>query len=422
MNSSSIPASIVCSAGGGALAIPPEIAAAKAAAIANTVAETEELPLLDAAGRVLAGVPRAVVSIPSFNNSAMDGYAIRARELTGDGPWMLPIAGRIAAGDSPATYDARLPAALRIFTGAILPLGFDTVVMQERCERRGDAVLISHRPRPGANVRLAGEDVHQGAALLHTGDMLTPQRLALLAGAGVDMANVFRKVRVALVSTGSELREPGNVLEPGQIYNSNRVLLRSMLAGCSWAEVHDFGIVADEPARLRAVIQRAAQLCDVIVTTGGVSAGDEDHVTAAVLDSGGSLEVMKVAMRPGKPVKIGLVGTTLFAGLPGNSNAALVTFRHIALPAIRMVAGLADIKPGWQPAISGFTYAKRLNRTEFVPVRINGRTEAGLPIVEMLGRGGSANLSAMASADGIAILPPDDEIIAPGTSLRLDMF
>lgn len=412
----------VCAAGGSDAPVSPEIAASRAAAIARAVTESETLPLIEAAGRVLASASEAAISVPPFDNSAMDGYAVRAGAFAGDGPWTLPVAGRIAAGDPTPPSAAGAPAALRIFTGAPVPPGFDAVIMQEHCRRDGDTVVIARRPRPGENVRLAGEDVQRGAVLLQPGDLLTPQRLALLAGAGIGAARVLRKVRVALVSTGSELREPGEALGPGQIHNSNRVLLRAMLAGSAWAQVHDFGIVPDDRPRLEAVLRQAARDCDVVVTTGGVSAGDEDHVAAVLRDGGGSLEVVKVAMRPGKPVKIGLIDGALFAGLPGNPNAALVTFRRIALPAIRAVAGLRDIEPAWQPAVSGFAYAKRPGRTEFVPVRITGRTDAGLPVATMLERGSSASLSAMAAADGIALLPPEDERIEPGAPLRLDLF
>lgn len=409
-------------AGDGDRPVAPDIAAARAAAIAIAVSQSEPLPLLDAAGRVLAADLFAQHDVPPFDNSAMDGYAVRCADLQGSGPWRLPLAGRSAAGD-PAFAKERMPgSALRIFTGAPVPAGFDAVVMQENCERQGDMVVIGRKPSPGLNIRRAGEDVAKGAPLLSRGDPLTPQRLALLAGSGHAHADVFRKVRIALISTGSELREPGEPLAPGQIHNSNRVFLRAMLAAHSWAEVQDFGIVPDDRARIEETLREAASGCDAIVTTGGVSVGDEDHIATIMRGGGARLDVVKVAMRPGKPVKIGLIDRTFFAGLPGNPNSALVTFRRIALPALRAMAGLSVTEPAWQPAIAGFSHAKKPDRTEFVPVRRNGQTEAGMPVLEALARGSSASLSAMAAADGIALLPPEDTAIEPGTLLRYEPF
>jgi len=294
--------------------------------------------------------------------------------------------------------------------------------MQEHCQTSGGQVEFAKRPRPGENIRKAGEDVEPGAIIARVGDRLTPRTLALLAGAGIAKTEVFRKVRIGLVSTGSELRNPGQVLEAGQIYNSNRILIRAMLARYAWAEVVDFGIVPDRPTNLARVLGEAAGCCDAVITTGGVSAGDEDHVVAALDRHGTRLEVLKVAMRPGKPLKIGLIGNTLFAGLPGNPNATLVTFRQIALPAIRSIAGLGNVTPEWQPGIAGFDYAKKLGRTEYVPVRAVGRDDLGRPVLEMLGRGSSASLSTMALADGIAMLAPDSAMIESGSPLRYEPF
>lgn len=414
-----VPEQDACHAGGGNI-ITVDIAAAKAVGAAVPVSGTERIPLLEADGRVLARDVNAQIDLPPFDNAAMDGYAIRLRALKGDGPWALPVAGRVAAGDAKDSWaDA---AAIQIFTGAAVPQGFDAVVMQEHCERAGDRIVVHERPREGEHIRRAGEDVVAGAAILDSGVLLTPQRLALLAGQGFAETEVIRKVRVGLISTGSELREPGEPLGPGQIYNSNRVVIRAMLGAMPWAEVIDYGIVPDRLDALCEAFGEAASRCDVLVSTGGVSAGEEDHVVTALSRQGGALDVLKVAMRPGKPVKIGLIGAMLFAGLPGNPNAALVTFRQIALPAIRRVAGMGSVSPEWSPAVAGFDYDKRLGRTEFVPVRTAGRDEIGRPVLEMLGRGSSASLMAMALADGIALLPPDASMIERGMPLRFDSF
>lgn len=402
--------------------VAPDIAAARAVALAATVTETEIVPLLDAAGRVLAGPVLSRNAVPPFNASAMDGYAVRTEEFHGSGPWTFTVEGRRAAGDKPLHSSHGPATALLIFTGAPVPDGFDAVVMQERCLRSGDHVTFSSRPASGHNIRFSGEDVPSEASLLAKGILLTPTRLALLAGAGHGKVAVARKVRIALISTGSELREPGEALSAGQIHNSNRVLLRAMLAESKWADVEDFGIVADDPDALRHMLAKAALACDAIITTGGVSAGEEDHVASVLQDSGGELDVVQVAMRPGKPVKIGRIGQSLFVGLPGNPNAALVTFRRIALPALRAMAGLAEIDPVAQPVITGFSHAARHGRTEFVPARFSGRTINGLPVIERLARGSSASLSAAATADGIALLPPGDDAINEGTLVQFEPF
>ncbi|CAM5325794.1 molybdopterin molybdotransferase [Aquamicrobium terrae] len=413
-----VPLEASCSVGAAGEILPVDVAAAKAIAAARPVVEVERVALLEARGRIAARPVGSPMRLPPFDNSAMDGYAVRRADLSGDGPWRLPVQGLVKAGDAASAPEGKC--AVRIFTGAPVPEGFDAVVMQERCEVRGGGVVIGCMPRPGENVRRAGEDVGSGSRLVDSGDVLTPQRLALLAGAGIAEVEVYRKVRVSVVSTGNELREPGETLAPGQIYNSNRTFLRSSLASLPWVEALDFGIVADNREALLQTFAEAVDRSDVIVTTGGVSAGEEDHVAAVLRDSGAELEVLKVAMRPGKPLKVGLIGGALVAALPGNPNAALVTFRQIALPAIRTAGGLRQVRPEWQAARSGFAYGKLLGRTEFVPVRIVSQDADGLPVLEMLGRGSSASLSALAFADGIAILPPDVEAVEPGTPLRFE--
>lgn len=401
--------------------ISPDMAAARASALVPPVMKSERLELLAAAGRVLAKAPLARTAVPPFDNSAMDGYAINTSELNGTGPWTVPVIGTAAAGTviRPETGPCR---AIRILTGAALPSGFDTVIMQERCERQGDTVTIFERPRPGQNIRRAGEDVQEGRTLLETGEVLTPERLLLLAGAGVASVEVFRKIRVAVLCTGSELRSAGEPLGAGQIYNSNGILVSTMLREHAWIEVEDLGIVRDNRQLLMEIIQKAARNYDAIITTGGVSAGDEDHVAAAVIESGGLLDVVKVAMRPGKPLKIGRIGISLFAGLPGNPNAALVCLRYIVLPALRRMAAMRECGTQWFPAISASIYPKKVDRTEFVPFRTIGHNPDGLPRIELLGQGSSASLSAIAMAEGMARLPSELSTMEPGVRLDVDFF
>jgi molybdopterin molybdotransferase len=393
-----------CSSGSSGEVIAVDVAAAKAVSAVSAVSGSETVALLQAKGRVLADDLRAGLDLPPFDTSAMDGYVVRLGSFAGPGPWRIPVAGRIVAGEnSSQTFGA----AVRILTGSQVPTGFDAVIMQEKCRRDDDAIVIDERPRPGRNIRRAGEDITLGERLLESGDVLSPQKLALLAAQGYGGIAVIRRVRIGLISTGTELREPGDALMPGQIFNSNRVMLRAGLEACSWAEVIDFGIVPDNRDAIARTLADAASRCDAVITTGGVSASEEDHVSWAVDSSGGKLDVLKVAMRPGKPVKVGRLNDCLFLGLPGNPNAALVTFRMIALPALRKLAGMVETGPVWNSAIANFTYEKRLGRTEYVPVQRAGDNVGGKIQVTMLGRGSSASLRSLADAHGIAMLPPE---------------
>ncbi|MBU0585570.1 MAG: molybdopterin molybdotransferase MoeA [Alphaproteobacteria bacterium] len=407
-----------CNAGKAGEVLAVDIAGAKAIAAAIPVTGTETLPLIESLGRICANAVASSIDLPPFDNSAMDGYALRLGELAGKGPWQLPVAARIAAGQiAGSSYPAGCT--VRIFTGAPLPAGFDAVVMQENCERFGAMVRLSQKPPAGQNVRIAGEDVANGATVAAPGTLLTPERIALLAATGTASVAVLRKVRIGLVSTGSELVEPGGLLSAGQIYNSNRFFLRAALDR-PWIEPVDFGIVADDPEAIRTMVSEAARRCDVVITTGGVSAGEEDHMMDVLKRENAELEVLKVAMRPGKPVTVGRIGSALFFGLPGNPYATAATFARIALPAIKRTAGFQKLSASWMPAVSGFTYRRKQGRTEYVPVTWSRLDADGLPIVEMLGRGSSASLSPLAMARATAVLPPDMPAILPGMRLRIE--
>ena len=403
---------------GGGEILPLNIARAKAVSTAVPVSGTETVDLMAAAGRVCARPRPSPINLPPFSNSAMDGYAVRTIDFKASGPWRFPVSGRIAAGDSGIGLFPR-ESAVRIFTGAPVPSGFDAVVMQENCQRSGEGVVFSSAPRKDQNIRLAGEDVAAGDAVAPVGTLLTPARIALAAATGTGTLDVYRQVRIGLISTGSELREPGQSLDIGQIYNSNRYFLRSALAR-PWVDIRDFGIVADDPEAIRAAVRTAAETCDIVITTGGVSVGEEDHMMDALRRENATLEVLKVAMRPGKPVSVGKIGGALFFGLPGNPYAAAVTFAQIALPAIKATAGFGEVHSLWMPAVSGFHCSRKPGRTEHVPVSWSQRDQTGRPIVEMLGRGSSASLSPFAMAMAIAILPPELTSIEPGMPLRIE--
>jgi len=409
----------VCSTGKSGPTLSVDAARLRAIAAACPVTGQEMLPLEQAVGRITATPIMAAHALPPFDNSAMDGYALRLSDLTGEGPWHLPVSVRIAAGDTRALT---LPpgTTARIFTGAPVLFGADAVVMQEQVSRDGDMISLTNAPRSGQNIRRRGEDVADGAQALAAGLALTPPRLALLAGCGVASVAVRSRVRVAMLSTGDELAEPGSALGPGQIYNSNRVLLRATLARLPWVDLTDLGILPDNPASIRVAIRHAAQTHDVVISSGGVSAGEEDHILDALRLEAAELEVLKVAIRPGKPLTIGRLGRALYFGLPGNPYAAAITFTQIARPALRRAAGLMEEPDSWLPAVAGFTYSRSTGRREYVPVTWSQRDPMQRPIIDQLGQGASASLSPIAQAMGIAVIPAEVEMVRPGQPLLVE--
>jgi len=266
--------------------------------LARPVVEVESLSLVDAIGRVLADDLHAPFALPPFDNSAMDGYAIRTTDLVGAGPWTLTVAGRVAAGDNAeAAGHVRPGEAFRIFTGAGLPKFSDAVIMQEHVAREGDKITISEAVSSGSCIRRKGEDAPKGTLLLPKGTLIGAPEIGAIASVGLSEIGVFRKLRVALLCTGSELRQPGEALASGQIYNSNRFILMAALRQPS-IDVIDLGAVRDDPDLLRETLTRASGQADIIVTTGGVSVGEEDHMVAQLRAAGGEIKVLKIAMKP----------------------------------------------------------------------------------------------------------------------------
>ena len=390
----------------------------RAIAAASPLRDTEVVTLDQALGRVMAAPEPARVNLPPFDNAAMDGYALRVSDLAGPGPWTLGVAGRTIAGDT-ARHDLPAATATRIFTGVPIPVGADAVLMQECVARHGDQITFPEAPRCGLNIRRAGEDRALGSLPVPVGHMLTAPRLALLAGCGLPQVVVFRQLRVAMFPTGNELCEPGIPLRHGQIYNFNRVMLRALLA-LPWTQLADYGILPDDPAVIRQTLRRAAAVNDIVISSGGMSAGEEDHVLDALRREDATLDVLKVAIRPGKPLTVGRIGGALFVGLPGNPYAAAVTFTQIARPALRKSAGLTETPDLWIPAVAAFSYDPLVGRREYIPVTWDVRDAMGRPVLHRLGAGASASLGPIAAARGIAALPAEMARITPGTVLTLE--
>jgi len=357
----------------------------------------EHIALPDALGRVLAEPLVAPFAVPAWDNSAMDGYALRAADLPAAGG-RLPLAGRIAAGD---LADERLPSghAVRIFTGAPLPPGADTVVPQELCRVDGEGVWLP-AIRPGEHVRRKGEELQAGTRVLEAGQRLRPQELGLLASFGVARVAVYRRLRVGLLSSGNELREPGEPLGAGQIYNSNRYCLLGVLRSLG-LEVHDYPILIDELAASRDALALAASEWDILITSGGVSVGEEDHLKQAIRELG-ELHLWRLAIQPGKPLAFGEVAGKPWIGLPGNPGAALITSLVVARPFLLRAQGVREVLPKSLRLVAGFAWSKANGRRQYLRARLEN-TE-GQTRVRLHPRQGSAMLSPASWAEGLAIV------------------
>jgi molybdopterin molybdotransferase len=382
---------------------------------AVAISGVESVPTLDALGRVLATDVTSALDVPPADNTAMDGYALRAADVPAVGT-VLPVTQRIPAG---VVGLALAPgSAARIFTGAHVPTGADAVVPQEQCEALDGAVRVDTVPAPGQWIRRRGEDVQAGAVVLARGTRLSPQALGLAASVGAAALSVVRRPRVALFSTGDELAMPGEPLKPGSIYNSNRFTLRGLLqaAGC---EVSDLGIVPDRLDATRDALRRAAQGHDLIVTSGGVSVGEEDHLRPAV-QAEGRLELWQIAIKPGKPLAFGEIrrvdgandglGRTLFLGLPGNPVSSYVTFVLAVRAVLRALQGAGPQLPQALTLRADFDWPKPDRRREFLRARLNAG--GGL---ELYPNQSSGVLTSVVWADGLVDNPPGQAIRAGDT-------
>ena len=373
---------------------------------ARAVAQVEDVPALEATGRVLARPQRSAMDVPPMDNSAMDGYALRLSDLQKGN--RLKVAQKIMAGSVGEPLEAGTAA--RIFTGAPVPPGADAIVMQEFCSVEGDEVVVKKAPKPAEWIRYVGADVRKGAEILAAGKRLLPQDTGLAASVGIKTLPVFRQVRLGLFFTGDELVMPGEPLPPGRIYNSNRFTLRG-LAEIFRCRIRDYGIVPDSLEATREVLRRAAAECDLIVTSGGVSVGDADFVKPAV-EAEGSLLMWRIAMKPGRPLAFGSVGKSFFIGLPGNPVSSFVTFLIFVRPFLLRTAGVCDVELKSIAARADFDWPEPDARREFLRVKWN--SQGGL---ELYPTQDSAVLTSTSWADGLVDNPPA-QAIRKGDSVK----
>ncbi|MBT8119592.1 MAG: molybdopterin molybdotransferase MoeA [Gammaproteobacteria bacterium] len=394
-----------CCASPGLISV--EQAIEKILAHAKPIGQVEQVDILDALNRVLAEDLHSTIDVPGYDNSAMDGYAVHSIDCQTSGS-MLPVTQRIAAGQIGTALETG--SAARIFTGAPVPEGADAVVMQEMCQQHGDEdqghkVTVNTVVESGCNIRRAGEDIAKDGVVLNAGKRLRAQELGLLASVGLAEFEVKRRLKVAIFFTGDEIVSPGQPLAPGQIYNSNRYTLRGLLQAMD-CEVIDLGIVPDTLEATIDVLKQAAVGTDLVITSGGVSVGEEDYVRIA-LEELGELSMWRIAMKPGKPVAFGKVENALFMGLPGNPVSVFVTFLLFARALILKLQGAEDYRVKPVTVIADFDWHK-VKRQEYLRVRLMQKADRML--AQLYPHQGSGVLSSASWADGLVEVKIDTEI------------
>jgi len=398
-----------CFAFGGPM-MPVDEAVRLIAARVTAVREVETVALADADGRVLADNVLAPLPLPPFTNSAVDGYAVSSRDLPKTQAQAFALSGRVQAGTS-APAPMKPGEAMRIFTGAPMPEGADTVFMQEDVRVEGGRVVLPAGLKPGANVRPAGEDIRLGHPALKAGQRLRPQDVALAAAFGLTQLDVVRRIRVAVFSTGNELVSPGEGRAAAQMFDSNRFMLMAMLRrlGC---EVFDLGILRDERDVVAQALKKAAGMHHLILTTGGVSTGEEDHVKAGV-EAAGSLVLWRMAIKPGRPVAMGIIGGTPLIGLPGNPVASFVTFVHVVRPTVLALSGARQQPLLPMPVRAAFAYKKKIARREYVRVNLRKGDDGVIEAIKFP-REGAGLLSSLVDTDGLVELGEQVTLVEPG--------
>ena len=405
-----------------AQSLPFEQALHKVLATAAAPSKSQRLSLGDALGRVLARDVRAQCDVPGHTNSAMDGYAVRSRDLPREGAARLTIIGAAFAGHpfDGAVGDGEC---VRIMTGGVMPQGSDTVVIQEHADADGDGigaqVTINAGHRAGQNVRRAGEDVARGDVALTRGRRLSAADVGLLASLGVGEVEAFCRLKVCLFSTGDELRPVGAPLKTGELYDSNRYTISCMLRRLG-ADVSDLGVVRDDRGQLRAAFAEGARGHDAVITSGGVSVGEADF-TKRTLDELGEVGFWKIAMKPGRPFAFGHIGDAVYFGLPGNPVSVMATFYVLVQPALRKMMGENDVAPFRLRARCASALRKRPGRVEFQRGVLIADGD-GLPAVESTGAQGSGILSSMSRANCFIFLPAEAGKVAAGSEVTVLPF
>ncbi len=372
---------------------------------AQAVTDKELLSLNDSLQRVLAEDIVSDINVPPADNTSMDGYAVRTADVTAGAETLLTVSQRIAAGETGQTVAAGTAA--RIFTGAPIPPGADAVIMQEQVERRGDQLGFSVNVAAGQNIRLAGEDIRQGQVVIPAGTCLRAQELGLAASVGRSELSLHRKIRVGIFFTGDELVEPGRPLGPGQIYDSNRYTLNGLLNSMN-CEIVDLGIVGDTLEQTTDAILRATQQADLVITSGGVSVGEEDYVRIA-LEQLGELNMWRLNIKPGKPLALGLVNGTSFIGLPGNPVSVFATFCMFVSPFIKKMQGRQVTSVQQIPVAAAFDWPKPDKRREFARARLITAAD-GSVAVDIYNNQSSGVLMSTSWADGLIVIPENTAI------------
>ena len=398
--------------------LPADTALARILDTIVAITDKETLAIRECLGRVLAEDIISPINVPSGTNSAMDGYAIRSEDIPASETSVLQVMGTAFAGN-PWQGEISRGQCLRIMTGAVMPAGADTVVMQEHVESTDKGILIDTDIKPGANVRQAGEDISAGDTILTTGTYITPADIGLIASLGLAEIPVFRRLKVAFFSTGDELRSIGEALVEGQIYDSNRYTLYGMLQRLG-VEILDMGVICDEPEALREGFEKASAQADVLITSGGVSVGEADYVKE-ILEQVGSVNFWKVAMKPGRPLAFGNINQTWFFGLPGNPVSVMVTFYQFVQPALYHLMGCKqDVSATFRVTCTS-RLRKKPGRVEYQR-GILQRNETGELTVTKTGMQGSGILRSMTQANCFIILPMDSGNIEPGMQVDVQPF
>lgn len=379
---------------------------------ARPVERVEDVAFENIAGRVLADTVYAAAPVPPFENSAMDGYAVRSQDFVGEGPWSFPIVGTVPAGHGYGT-SIRQTSVMQVMTGAPIPAGADTVVPQEHVTVADGLAVFSSRPKAGNHVRYRGEDLQQGQPVITGGARLGPSEVAALAAAGHRKVGVRGRVRVAVVATGDELRTSGDALGEAAIWDVNTPMLRSALLAAGVEIVETVAAVDDRQA-MADELSRLGPDCDLIVTTGGISVGEKDFVKPALADAGGRIVFSGVAMKPGKPVSFGKLGNTFWLGLPGNPYAALVAWTMFGTLLLNVLVGLSEPRQATIPAVTATRLSHPVGRSEFRLARIDGFDEQGRLVVDCAAATHSARVSGLTGADGIVEIPMDVEEVHAG--------